>query len=104
MSSKLSEYDYPLRDAQIAKRPLPRRDEASMMVLHRDSQTIEHRQFRDLRAFLKPGDLLVLNNTRVLPARRFSDYHVVQFLFLEKLGSARWQCLVKPGRKMLGGV
>src|SRR5437667_421467 len=104
MSSKLSDYDYPLPEAQIAKRPLPRRDEARMMVLHRDSQTIEHRQFRDLKAFLKPGDLLVLNNTRVLPARRFSDDHAVEFLFLEKLGSARWKCLVKPGRKMRAGV
>src|SRR5438132_12247217 len=104
MSSKLSDYDYPLPEAQIAKRPLPRRDEARMMVLHRDSQTIEHRQFRDLKAFLKPGDLLVLNNTRVLPARRFSDDHGVEFLFLEKLGSARWNCLVKPGRKMRAGA
>src|SRR5256885_3361500 len=104
MSSKLSDYDYPLPESQIAKRPLPRRDEARMMVLHRDSQTIEHRQFRDLKAFLKPRDLLVLNNTRVLPARRFSDDHAVEFLFLEKLGSARWKCLVKPGRKMRAGV
>jgi len=104
MSSKLSDYDYPLPEAQIAKRPLPRRDESRMMVLHRDSQTIEHRQFRDLKAFLKPGDLLVLNNTRVLPARRFSDDHAVEFLFLEKLGSARWKCLVKPGRKMRAGA
>src|SRR5207245_3815497 len=100
MSSKLSDYDYPLPEAQIAKRPLPRRDEARMMVLHRDSQTIEHRQFRDLKAFLRPGDLLVLNNTRVLAARRFSDDHGIEFLFLEKLGPARWKCLVKPGRKM----
>src|SRR5947208_951908 len=75
-----------------------------MMVLHRDSQTIEHRQVRDLKAFLKPGDLLVLNNTRVLPARRFSDDHAVEFLFLEKLGAARWKCLVKPGRKMRVGA
>src|SRR5438477_3403814 len=104
MSSKLSDYDYPLSEAQIAKRPLPRRDESRRMVLHRDSQTIEHRQFRDLKAFLKPGDLLVLNNTRVLPARRFSNDHTVEFLVLEKLGSARWKCLVKPGRKMRAGV
>src|SRR6266403_4626524 len=104
MSSKLSDYDYPLPEARIAKRPLPRRDESRMMVLHRDSQTIEHRQFRDLKAFLQSGDLLVLNNTRVLPARRFSDDHAVEFLFLEKLGSARWKCLVKPGRKMRAGA
>src|SRR6266513_840568 len=104
MSSKLSDYDYPLSEAQIAKRPLPRRDESRMMVLDRDSQTIEHRQFRDLKAFLKPGDLLVLNDTRVLAARRFSDDHAVEFLFLEKLGAARWKCLIRPGRKMRLGA
>jgi S-adenosylmethionine:tRNA ribosyltransferase-isomerase len=104
MSSKLSDYDYPLPEALIARRPLPRRDESRMMVLHRDSQAIEHRQFRDLKTFLQPDDLLVLNNTRVLAARRFSDDHVVEFLFLEKIGPARWKCLIKPGRKMRLGA
>jgi S-adenosylmethionine:tRNA ribosyltransferase-isomerase len=100
VSLKLSDYDYPLPESLIAKRPSPRRDESRMMVLHRDSQTMEHRQFRDLKNFLRAGDLLVLNNTRVLAARRFSDDHAVEFLFLEKVGPARWKCLVKPGRKM----
>jgi S-adenosylmethionine:tRNA ribosyltransferase-isomerase len=104
MSSKLSDFDYPLPSELIAKRPLPRRDESRMMVLRRDSETIEHRQFRDLKSFLQSGDLLVLNNTRVLPARRFSDDHAIDFLFLEKLGAARWKCLVKPGRKMRVGA
>src|SRR5437867_2831140 len=104
MSSKLSDYDYPLPEAQIAKRPLPQRDESRMMVLHRASQTIEHRQFRDLKSFLREGDLLVLNNSRVLAARRFSDDHAVEFLFLEKLGPTRWKCLIKPGRKMRLGT
>ena len=104
MSSKLSDYDYPLPSELIAKRPLPQRDESRMMVLHRDSQTIEHRQFRGLKTFLRAGDLLVLNNTRVLAARRFSDDRAVEFLFLEKLGPARWRCLIKPGRKMKPGV
>ena len=100
MSSKLSDYEYPLPETLIAKRPLPQRDESRMMVLHRASQTVEHRQFRDLKSFLREGDLLVLNNTRVLAARRFSDDRAIEFLFLEKLGPARWKCLVKPGRKM----
>src|SRR6059058_2073095 len=104
MSSKLSDYDYPLPETLIARRPLPRRDESRMMVLHRDSQAIEHRQFRDLETFLQPDDLLVLNNTRVLAARRFSDDYVVEFLFLEKIGPARWKCLIKPGRKMRLGA
>ena len=104
MSSKLSDYDYPLPQELIAKRPPPSRDESRMMVLHRDSETIEHRQFRDLKTFLRSGDLLVLNNTRVLPARRFSDDHAIEFLFLEKVGAARWKCLIKPGRKMRLGA
>ncbi|HXY60101.1 MAG TPA: tRNA preQ1(34) S-adenosylmethionine ribosyltransferase-isomerase QueA [Chthoniobacterales bacterium] len=104
MSAQLSDYDYPLPGSLIAKRPLPKRDESRMMVLHRESQTIEHRQFRDLKTFLQPGDLLVLNNTRVLAARRLSDDHAIEFLFLEKLGSKRWKCLVKPGRKMRVGA
>jgi S-adenosylmethionine:tRNA ribosyltransferase-isomerase len=104
MSSKLSDYDYPLPAELIAKRPLPRRDESRMMVLDRDSETIEHREFRDLKEFLRPGDLLVLNNTRVLAARRFSDDHAVEFLFLEKVGAARWRCLIRPGRKMRLGA
>ena len=104
MSTRLSDYDYPLPEDLIAKRPLPQRDESRMMVLHRDSETIEHRQFRDLKTFLREGDLLVLNNTRVLGARRFSDDHAVEFLFLEKIGPARWKCLIKPGRKMRIGA
>ncbi len=103
VSSKLSDYDYPLPDELVAKRPLPNRDDSRMMVLHRDAQTIEHRQFRELRNFLRVGDLLVLNNTRVLAARKFSDDHAIEFLFLEKLGPARWKCWVKPGRKMRVG-
>jgi len=75
-----------------------------MMVLRRDSETIEHRQFRELKIFLRAGDLLVLNNTSVLAARRFSDDRAVEFLLLEKLGPARWKCLVKPGKKMRVGA
>jgi S-adenosylmethionine:tRNA ribosyltransferase-isomerase len=104
VSLRLSDYDYPLPQELIAKRPLLQRDESRMMVLHRDSQTIEHRQFRDLKSFLRDGDLLVLNNTRVLAARRFSDDHAIEFLFLEKLGPGRWKCLIKPGRKMRSGA
>ena len=74
------------------------------MVLHRSEQAIEHRQFRELKTFLQAGDLLVLNDTRVLPARRFSDDGAVEFLFLERLGPNRWKCLVKPGRKMRVGA
>ena len=99
MSSKLSDYNYSLPEELIAKRPLPNRDESRMMVLHRDSETIESRQFRELKTFIRPADLLVLNNTRVLAARVFSDDRAVELLLLEKLGPARWKSWVKPGRK-----
>ena len=105
MSAQLSDYDYILPRELIAQRPLERRDDSRMMVLHRALQKIEHRQFGELKTFLQPGDLLVLNDTRVLAARRFSDDDAVEFLFLERLGPMRWKCMVTPGRKMrVGGT
>jgi S-adenosylmethionine:tRNA ribosyltransferase-isomerase len=104
MSARLSDYDYDLPRELIAQGPLKRREDSRMMVLHHAEQTIEHRQFRELRTFLRPDDLLVLNDTRVLPARRFSDDGAIEFLFLERLGPKRWKCLVKPGRKMRVGA
>jgi len=104
MSARLSDYDYDLPRELIAQRPPERRDDSRMMVLHRDTQTIEHRQFRDLKTFLRPGDLVVLNDTRVLSARRFSDNGAIEFLFLERLGPRRWKCLINPGRKMRIGA
>ncbi|MGH8101954.1 MAG: S-adenosylmethionine:tRNA ribosyltransferase-isomerase, partial [Chthoniobacterales bacterium] len=104
MSARLSDYDYDLPRERIAQRPLEHREDSRMMVLHRDTQTIENRQFRELKKFLEPGDLLVLNDTRVFAARRFSDDGAIEFLFLEQLGPRRWKCLVKPGRKMRVGA
>jgi S-adenosylmethionine:tRNA ribosyltransferase-isomerase len=104
MSALRSDYDYDLPRGLIAQRPAERRDDSRMMVLHRDTQTIEHRQFQDLKTFLRPGDLLVLNDTQVLSARRFSDEGAIEFLFLERLGPLRWKCLVSPGRKMRVGA
>ncbi len=104
MSTRLSDYDYDLPRELIAQRPPERRDDSRMMVLHRDTQTIEHRQFSDLKTFLRQGDLLVLNDTQVLPARRFSNDGAIEFLFLERLGPRRWKCLVNPGRKMRVGA
>jgi S-adenosylmethionine:tRNA ribosyltransferase-isomerase len=104
MSAQLSDYDYDLPRELIAQRPPERRGDSRMMVLHRAAQTIEHREFRELKTFLQPGDLLVLNDTRVLAARRFSEDGAVELLFLERLGPRRWKCLVKPGRKMRVGA
>jgi S-adenosylmethionine:tRNA ribosyltransferase-isomerase len=104
MSTRVTDYDYDLPPELIAQRPLERREDSRMMVVHRAEHKIEHRQFRELKTFLRPGDLVVLNDTRVLPARRLSDDGEIEFLFLERLGSRHWKCLVKPGRKMRVGA
>jgi S-adenosylmethionine:tRNA ribosyltransferase-isomerase len=104
VSLALSDYDYPLPEELIATRPLPNRQDSRMMVLHRGEEKIEHRKFAELPGFLQRDDLLVLNNTRVVNARRFSDDGKIEFLFLERQGSARWKCLVRPGRKMRTGA
>jgi S-adenosylmethionine:tRNA ribosyltransferase-isomerase len=104
MSTRLHDYDYVLPRELIAQRPLKRREDSRMMVLHRGDQKIEHREFRELKAFLQPRDLLILNDTRVLAARRFSDDEAVEFLFLERLGPKLWKCMLIPGRKMRVGA
>jgi S-adenosylmethionine:tRNA ribosyltransferase-isomerase len=104
MSLRLADYDYVLPKELIAQRPLPCRDASRMMVLHRREQRTEHRTFSELEKYIDPGDLLVLNNTRVLHARRFSDDGKIEFLFLERLDPVHWRCLVKPGRKMRVGA
>jgi S-adenosylmethionine:tRNA ribosyltransferase-isomerase len=104
MSLALSDYDYQLPEELIATRPLPNRQDSRMMVLHREDGRIEHHQFVELPGFLQLGDMLVLNNTRVVNARRFSDDGKIEFLFLEDQGDARWKCLVRPGQKMRRGA
>ncbi len=100
MSSRVRDYDYELPPELIAQRPLELRDASRMMVLRREAQSIEHRYFRELPALLSPGDLLVLNDSRVVAARRFSDDGEIEFLFTEQLSDRSWRALVKPGRKM----
>src|SRR5947208_14400833 len=104
MNARLSDYTYDLPRELIAQRPLERREDSRMMVLYRARHAIEHRQFRELRTFLRAGDLVVLNDTRVLPARRLSDDGDVAFLFLERVGPKRWKCMVTPGRKIRVGA
>ena len=104
MSLRTSDYDYPLPDDLIARYPLPRREDSRMMVLDRAEQRIEHRRFLDFPALLQDGDLVVLNDTRVIPARVFSDDGKIELLFLEATRELVWKCLVKPGRRMRVGA
>lgn len=101
---RTSDYDYPLPDELIARHPLARREDSRMMVLHRKGERIEHRMFREFPTFLREGDLVVLNDTRVIPARVFADGGKIELLFLESTGENAWKCLVKPGRKMRVGA
>src|SRR5438552_1332232 len=90
MNARLSDYHYDLPRELIAQRPLERREDSRMMVLRRDRQTIEHRQFPELKALLSPRDLLVLNDTRVIPARRFSNDGTIEFLFIARICHGDW--------------
>jgi len=104
MSLHTGDYDYPLPEDLIARYPLPRREDSRMMVLHRASQEIEHRRFSDFPSYLCEGDLVVLNDTKVIPARVFSNDGRIELLFIEAVRENTWKCLVKPGRKMRIGA
>lgn len=112
---KTSEFDYELPESAIAQHPLAQRDAARLMVDRGDGQPPEHFRVRDLPDLLDPGDLLVLNTTRVLPARlalRKETGAAVEVLLLERLdggmlsdsGTSRWEALVRPGRKLPPGT
>ena len=103
MSERVADYDFDLPGKLIASRPLAERDASRMLVLHRSSGRIEHRSFRDLPDYLQPGDLVVLNNSKVIKARLFSEDHRIELLLIESLSPREWNCLVKPGRKMRPG-
>jgi S-adenosylmethionine:tRNA ribosyltransferase-isomerase len=94
-----TDFDYHLPSELIASQPLPDRAASRMLVVHRDSGLIEHRTFRDLPTYLRPDDLLVLNNTRVVPARFFSEDGSREILRVDTLGPLLWRCMVRPGKK-----
>ena len=99
---KLSEFDFELPEELIAQTPLDKRDTSKLMVLNREKQTIEHKHFYDILDYLNPGDILVRNNTKVIPARLFgikeeTNGHV-EVLLLKDQGNDIWQCLVGNAR------
>lgn len=98
-----ADFDYTLPPELIASEPLARRADSRMMVVHRAAGVIEHRRFSDLPAFLHEGDLLVLNDTRVVPARFFSNDGKKEILRVDSAGPALWRCMVKPGRRFKPG-
>ena len=97
------DFDYHLPEELIAARPLAERAASRMLVVHKDSGEIEHRMFRDFPDYLRPDDLLVLNDTKVIPARVFSDDGRTELLCLDRLSPLDWRCLVRPGKRMKPG-
>jgi S-adenosylmethionine:tRNA ribosyltransferase-isomerase len=104
VSSRLSDYDFELPRELIASRPLADRAASRMMVVDRTAGTITHRMFRHLPEFLRPGDLLVLNNSRVIPARLLTDDGKTEILVFEKLSGGRWRAFARPGKRTLPGA
>ena len=103
---KTHEFWYDLPEELIAQTPLERRDGSRLMVLNRETGEIQHKHFYDVIDYLNPGDCLVMNDSRVLPARLMGHRPtggVVEVLLLRDLGNKCWECLCKPGRKMQVG-
>ncbi len=104
---KTSDFYYDLPEELIAQTPVEPRNSSRLMVLPRNGGEIKHKHFYDLPEFLKPGDCLVLNNTRVLPARLYGTREdtgaVVEFVLLRQHGNKLWECLAGPGKKAKTG-
>lgn len=99
----VSDFDYNLPEELIAQVPIEKRDESRLMVLNRDKQTIEHKKFKDIIDYLEPGDCLVRNNTKVIPARIYGRKETgahVEFLLLNNIEGDIWECIVRPGNKL----
>jgi S-adenosylmethionine:tRNA ribosyltransferase-isomerase len=98
----VSEFDYDLPPELIAQRPLPRRDDSRMMVVERKTGRIDHGLFREFADHLDPGGLLVLNDTKVIPARAFGERGgaKVEFLFVRELEPGLWEVMCRPARRI----
>ena len=101
---RLSEFELEVPERLIAKDPLKKRDECKLMVLNRAEQTIEHRQFKNVVDYFNKGDVLVMNNTRVYPARLYANKDKsearVEVFLLRELADDLWEAMVKPARKV----
>ncbi|MFC4992949.1 tRNA preQ1(34) S-adenosylmethionine ribosyltransferase-isomerase QueA [Rubritalea tangerina] len=103
MSLRTDDFDFHLPEELIASRPLENRVGSRMLVIHRDSGKIEHRMFADIHDYFDSDDLLVLNNTKVIPARVFSNDQSIELVVTDRPSPTLWECLVRPGKKMKVG-
>ena len=100
---KVSEFNYNLPEELIAQTPIEKRDESRLMVLDRENKNIEHKHFKNIIDYLKPGDVLVRNNTKVIPARLYGKKETganVEFLLLNNIEGDIWESIVRPGNKL----
>lgn len=104
---KVSDFDFYLPEELIAQHPLEKRDESRLMVLDKKTGEIEHKKFYDIIDYLNKGDTLVLNNTRVMPARLIGEKEntggKIEFLLLKRVEGDKWECLAKPGKSAREG-
>ena len=103
---KLEEFDYVLPEELIAQTPIEKRDESRLMVLNKSQKNTEHKRFKDILDYLEPGDCLVRNNTKVIPARLFGKKETganVEFVLLKQLDGDVWESIVRPGAKVIFG-
>ena len=103
----VKEFYYDLPEDLIAQVPIKKRDESRLMVLNREHKTIEHKIFKDILEYLKPGDCLVRNNTKVIPARIYGKKETganVEFLLLNNIEGDIWESIVRPGNKLHVGT
>jgi S-adenosylmethionine:tRNA ribosyltransferase-isomerase len=105
---EVKDFYFDLPEELIAQHPLEQRDLSRLMVVDKNDGNIEHRRFTDIEDYLEPGDCLVLNNTRVLPARligsKVNSGGKIEFLLLKRIDANTWETLVKPGRRAQVGT
>ena len=104
---KVSDFDYPLDESLIAQTPLTKRDESKLMILNRKTGAIKHQKFYEIIDYLNQGDALVLNDTKVIPARLIGIKEEtkagIEILLLNDIGDDTWSCLVKPAKRIKVG-
>ncbi len=103
---KVTDFDYELPEELIAQTPIKKRDASRLMVLDRDKKTIDHKVFSDVIDYLEEGDCLVINDTKVIPARLYGKKETgasVEFLLLKQLEGDIWESIVRPGNKLKSG-
>ena len=104
---KLEEFNYYLPEELIAQVPIAKRDESRLLVVDKNEKTIEHKVFKNIIDYLEPGDCLVRNNTKVIPARLYGKKETganVEFVLLKQIDGDIWESIVRPGNKLRPGT